>query len=1065
MPRTSPAISWVIRSCLRLRALVVAVAVGVMVVSLTQVPKMPVDALPEFSPPEVEIQTEALGLSAAEVEQLITVPLEADLLNGIAFLDEIRSESIPGLSSIELVFEPGTDILEARQVVAERLTQAHALPNVSKPPAMLQPRSSTSRVMMVGLSSEQLSLIEMSVLARWKLRPYLMGVPGVANVAIWGQRERQLQVQVDPQQLHRNGIELGQIIETTGNALWVSPLSFVEASTPGTGGFIDTPNQRLGVQHISPLTTATDLSSVTIQDTGDRVIRLSDVANVVEDHQPLIGDAVVNDTQSLMLVIEKFPGASAVKVTADVEDALADLAPGLPGLTVDTALYRPADYIDAANGNVGLALLIGLLLLVLLLVIVYRDWRFVVVAVTAVSVSVSVTLLILYLRGETFNLMYLAGLVIALAIVVDDAVGDNDRYRGHARRAALKGETPSAQDLVAESAGESRQMSLVPTLVVLATTLPVLLLGGLAGQFSRPMVVSYVLAVLSSLLVALTVVPALEVVLRRKTWVPQPTGVERGLSRGYESALKRFVHSSTWTYAVMVGGVVIVASAIPLMGSREILPPLQQQQLLIEWDGPPGTSQQEMARVTALATNELRLLPGVSDVGGHIGRAITSDEVADVHSAALWVTVDPAADYQRTTDEVQAVIDGYPGLVHELATYPEDRLRDAQTGSDDDLVVRLYGQDPGILADKAEEVRNLMVGVPGVVEPRVDVDPVQPTVEIKVDLEAAEEHAIKPGDVRRAAAILLSGVEVGSLFEEQKVFEVVVWGTPTVRNSLSDVEDLMIDRPQGGQVRLGDVASVDVAPNAGSISRESVSRMIDINASVEDRPLSDVRNDVERALADVSFPVEYHAVVLDASPLAGADQRRLLNISLAALLVVLLLLQAAFRSWRLSAMVLAILPASVVGGFVAALALGGDLTMTSAVGMLGALALAIRFAVPFVRRCEEVRLAAGGRMSAALVRGVAGERIVPTFVTTVAVVLALSPTLVMGDVPGLEVIRPAVTVLLGGLVTSALVALFLLPPLYLSLAPASLPSGDDDPDGAPPASQESDLQSAERRDS
>ena len=429
MNRTAPALTWIIGTSLRFKALVVAVAVAIMVVGFAQLPKMPVDALPEFSPPQVEIQTEALGLSAAEVEQLITVPLEADLLNGVAFLDEIRSESIPGLSSIELVFEPGTDLLEARQVVAERLTQAHALPNVSRPPSMLQPRSSTSRVLMVGLSSEQLSLIEMSVLARWKIRPYLLGVSGVANVAVSGQRERQLQVQVDPDRLHRNGVELGQVIETTGNALWVSPLSFVEASTLGTGGFIDTPNQRLGVQHISPLTTADDLASVTVQDTGGRTIRLGDIANVVEDHQPLIGDAIVNDSPSLMLVIEKFPGASATEVTEDVEDALAALAPGLPSVEIDSSLYRPADFIDAAGGNIGWALAIGLVLLVLLLVLVYRDWRFVIIAVGTLATSVTAALLVLYLRGETFNLMYLAGLAIALAIVIDDVVTDNDRYR------------------------------------------------------------------------------------------------------------------------------------------------------------------------------------------------------------------------------------------------------------------------------------------------------------------------------------------------------------------------------------------------------------------------------------------------------------------------------------------------------------------------------------------------------------------------------------------------------------------------------------------------------------
>ena len=893
MNRTAPALTWIIGTSLRFKALVIAIAVGVMVAGLTQLPKMPVDALPEFSPPQVEIQTEALGLSAAEVEQLITVPLEADLLNGVAFLDEIRSESIPGLSSIELVFEPGTDLLEARQVVAERLTQAHALPNVSRPPAMLQPRSSTGRVLMVGLSSEELSLIEMSVLARWKLRPYLMGVNGVANVAIWGQRERQLQVQVDPARLRQNGVELGQIIETTGNALWVSPLSFVEASTPGTGGFIDTPNQRLGVQHISPLTTARDLASVTVQDTGGRVLRLGDVANVVEDHQPLIGDAVVDDTQSLMLVIEKFPGASATEVTEDVEAALASLAPGLPGVQIDSTLYRPADFLDAAGGNIAWALGIGLLLLLLALGLIYRDWRLSLIAGAAISTSVTAALLVLYVRGETFNLMYLAGLVVALAIVIDDVVADNDRFRWAGR--GKPDPSGPAAEAVRESATASRRYLLVPTLIVVATAVPSLLMGGLAGEFSAPMAVSYVLAVLASMLVALTVVPALRVVLRQRPAERGGTRVERGLTRGYADLLQRFIHSSVWTYFVVAGGVVIALSTIPLLGGREILPPLQQQQLLIEWDGPPGTSQQEMARVTALASKELRLLPGVSGVGGHIGRAITSDEVASVNSAALWVTVDSSADYERTTEAVQSVIDGYPGLVHEMETYPGERIREAQTGTDDDLVVRIYGQDPATLADLADEVRGVVGGVAGVAEPHVDTEPVSPTVEIEVDLEAAEEHSIKPGDVRRAAAILISGIEVGSLFEEQKVFEVVVWGTPSIRNSLSDVEDLLIDRPHGGQVRLGDVASVTVAPNASAINRESVSRMVDVTASIDDRSLGEVRDDVEQAIKDVDFPLEYHAVVLDVSPLGDTDRQWLLNLALASLVVVFLLLQVALK--------------------------------------------------------------------------------------------------------------------------------------------------------------------------
>src|SRR5256885_1430409 len=275
-----PMIRRIVTLSVKFRVLVIGAAAVVMALGTVQLPAAPVDALPEFTPPQIQIQTEALGLSAAEVEQLITVPIEHDLLNGIAWLDQIRSESAPGLSSIDLIFKPGTDPLKARQVVQERMTQAHALPNVGSSPVIIQPVSSASRVMMIGLSARDLSLVDLSVLARWKIKPRLMGVPGVANVTIWGQRDRQLQVQVDPARLRQNGVTLSQVINTTGNALWVSPLTFVEASTPGTGGFIDTSSQRFAIQHVLPITTAKGLSSVAIEDTNGRPLHLNQISTV-----------------------------------------------------------------------------------------------------------------------------------------------------------------------------------------------------------------------------------------------------------------------------------------------------------------------------------------------------------------------------------------------------------------------------------------------------------------------------------------------------------------------------------------------------------------------------------------------------------------------------------------------------------------------------------------------------------------------------------------------------------------------------------------------------------------
>ena len=331
----------ILGASLKSRLLIVAIAAALLVVGIIQLPSMPVDVLPEFTPPYVEVQTEALGLSAEEVEQLITLGLEQDLLNGVPWLKTIHSKSAPGLSSIIMTFDPGTDLVRARQMVTERMAQAFALPHVSKPPTMLQPLSSTGRVMMIGLSSKDVSLIQMGVLARWTIVPRLMGVPGVANVSIWGQRDRQLQVLVDPKRLRDQHVTLLQVLETTANSLWVSSLSFVEASTPGTGGFIDTPQQRLGIRHISPIITAEGLAQVPVEDS---TLRLGDVANVVEDHQPLIGDAITNDGPSTLLIVEKLPGANTLDVTQGVEEALAAMQPGLNGITIDTSIYRPAEH-------------------------------------------------------------------------------------------------------------------------------------------------------------------------------------------------------------------------------------------------------------------------------------------------------------------------------------------------------------------------------------------------------------------------------------------------------------------------------------------------------------------------------------------------------------------------------------------------------------------------------------------------------------------------------------------------------------------------------------------------
>src|SRR5215468_6677012 len=657
---------WIIGSGLRFGRLLVALAIGLTVIGIAQLRSAPVDVYPEFTPPAVQIQTEALGLSAAEVEQLITVPLEQDLLNGVPWLDRIHSSSMPGLSAIDLTFQPGTNLYAARQMVQERMTQAHALPNVGSPPIMIQPLASVSRIAMVKLSSRQVSLIDMSVLARWKIRPRLMGVHGVANVAIYGQRDRQLQVQVDPGQLRAKDVSLAQVIETAGNALWVSPLTFVEASTPGTGGFFESATQRIAIQHISPLSTPRQLSAVPVESERNAKLRLGDVSNVIVDHQPLIGDAVGNGAPSLLLVIEKFPGTNTLQVTRDINAAMASMAPSLKGITVDTTEYRPATFIETALRNAGWVALAGFILLILALALL-ASWRTALIGLITVPVALVMAAYILYLRGTTFTTITLLGLAAAVCIVIDDVVTDADAARrgiGDQRRADRGGTEPGGAAIRAAFAAV-RGPLVFATLAILLAMAPFLVLGPAVTAFSHPLVVTYGLAVLSSMLVAFLLTPTLATLLLRGAGEGRPGRFAAWMQRMFDQGFAAL----TWRRRIWAAAGVLVVAAlavIPQIGHNSLLPQLQDRNLLVHVEAASGTSLPEMERITAAAGNEVRTVPGVRSVGTHVGRAVGSDQLADVNAAEMWITLNDGANYGQSRADIETVLRGYPGLQTDL---------------------------------------------------------------------------------------------------------------------------------------------------------------------------------------------------------------------------------------------------------------------------------------------------------------------------------------------------------------------------------------------------------------
>lgn len=1031
----------IIAASMQLRFVVFAVAALLIFLGITQFKDMPVDILPEFSRPYVELQIEALGLSAQEVEAMITTPLEADMLNGTPWAEKIHSVSLPGLSSIRLTFEKGTDIMRARQVAQERLIEIFALPQVSNQFTMINPVSSAGRVMEIGLTSDKLSLIEMSVLARWTIVPRLMGLPGVANVSIWGERQRQLQVQVDPKRLRDEGLTLMQIIKTAGNSLWASPLSFLEASTPGTGGWIDTPNQRLGIRHILPIKTAEDLAKVPIEDASAK--RLGDVAKMVEDHQPLIGDALVNQTPSLILVVEKFPWADTKDVTNQVEKALIDLQPAVSGINMDPTLFRPATYIELAIDNLSKALIIGAILMIAAFFAFLFNWRTALITTLAVLISVLAAGTTLYIRGVTINVMMISGLIIALGIIIDDAVADMENIVRRMQKKQEENSDESIISIIYKGIIGMRSPLVYATAIMTLAVIPAFFLEGVFGSIFQPLASGYILALLASFVVAMTVTPALSVLLLRnaslKTSDPPATRMLQGIYGKLFGWTAR-----TPLPALIAVCVLVVVSIVSItdFDQESLLPNFKETDLVVSMEGSSSASHSAMNRIMTLASSELRKIPGVRNVSALMGRAMMSDKRTNINSGELLVSIDPSADYEGTVAAVKQAVAQYPGLSPEVNTYLQKRLREELSGTGKSLVVRVYGEDLNMIRHKAEEVRKMMAGIEGIIDAKVQHPPEMPILEIEVDIERAKHYNLKPGDVRRAATSLVSGIVVGALFEEQKVFDVVVWGNAEVRHSITNVQNLLIDTPSGDHVRLNDVAHVRIVSSVTEIHRDAVSRFMDVAANVKGEDLHSVGDEIEDRIKEIKFPLEYRAELLGEYAELDAAMDRVFAYAIAAAIGIFLILQVFFRSWRLATAVFLTLPMALSGGVLAAFLNTGDtgrfISFGSIMGFIAVLGIVVRNSIMMIGRYRDLE-SEGEHFGADLVQRATRERSAPILMTALATALAFLPLALFGNIAGLEILNPMVIVALGGLITGTIYTLAGIPALYMLFGAAREP--------------------------
>jgi len=1009
---------YLIELALKFRWGVVALSVAMLVVGAQVVRKTPMDVFPEFSPLLVEVQTEAPGLSTAEVEKLVTIPIE-NVLNGVKDMKTMRSKSVQGLSSVVMIFAEGTELMAARQLVQERLlTLAGQLPTLVRTPVILSPLSSMSRVLKIGVTSKSLSQIEMTTMARWTIRPRLMAIPGVANVAIWGQRDRQFQVLIDPAKMRDYRLTLNEIIRATQ-----------DATMPAAGGFVDTPNQRISVSHVSSVGKPEDLKKVPVAARFGAPLALEHVADVREGHQIPIGDAVINDQPGLLLIVEKQIGANTLTVTREVERTLELLKPGLPGLEMDPTIFRPASFIDMSLGNLRHALIWGCILVAIILMSFLMEWRVAAISLTAIPLSLMTAALILYWRGMTLNTMVIAGLAIALGEVVDDAIIDVENVLRRLRLNHANGNPEPAWRVILDASLEVRSAVVYATMIVLLVFLPIFFLDGLAGTFFRPLALSYVLAVGASLGVALIVTPALSLILlpnSANTVEREDTKWVRKAKDVYGDVLKSFLRHPKKLIAGLVTLFALTGASLPWLG-EEFLPKFKEYDFLMHFVEKPGTSLDAMRRITERVSKELRAIPGVRNFGSHIGRAEVADEVVGPNFTELWINVDRNAPYEPTVAKIQEVIDGYPGLYRDVLTYLKERIKEVLSGGGGAIVLRLFGPSLEGLRERAHTLEAAIKPIEGVSDLHVEQQASVPQLEIRLKSEKAVRLGVTAGDVRRATTAIVRGMKVGELFDEQRILDVVLWSKDDSRTSLASLKEILVDTAMGGKVPLGEVADIRFAPTPNVIQRENASRKIDVSCNVKGKDLGTVARQIEEKVRTLSLGEGYHVELMGEFAARQASQRKLMLLSLLSLIGIIFVLYADFKSVRMTTLVFISLPFALIGGVASSFLTGGILSLGSLVGFVTVLGIAARNGVMLISHYRHLEEQESRKFDANLIVQGAEERLVPILMTASATALALLPIAIGGNIPGHEIEYPMAVIILGGLFTSTLLNLFVLP--------------------------------------
>jgi CzcA family heavy metal efflux pump len=1015
---------------LKYRGVVVVLACILLGYGLYVASNAKLDVFPNFVQPQVAIQTECPGLAPEQVELLITLPIET-MVNGLGDMESLRSESIGGLSIITVVFKEGTDVFRARQMLGEQLAEiVGELPTSVKTPRMTPLTSSTMDLLKIGLVSDRMTPMELRTFADWTLKPRLLSVPGVAKCSTFGGDVRQLQIQVLPDRLLAHDLALSDV------------LAAARVSTGVMGaGFIETRNQRITLQTEGQALTPEMLGEVVVAHTNGFSVRLKDVARVVEGGEPKFGDTVIMGRWGVLMTMSSQYGANTMEVTKSLEAALDEMKPVFEkqGITVYPRMHRPATFIEAALRNMKHSLVLGGILVAVVLFLLLGSVRTACISLVAIPMSLLTAVMVLEKCGITVNTITLGGLAIALGSVVDDSIIDVENIFRRLRENKTLAQPRPVFDVVLGASLEVRRAIIYATFIVVLIFLPVLTLTGLQGSFFAPLALSYILAILASLLTALTLTPALAFLFFDKgVSQPMEPRLQRWLKTGYRRGLGFIARWPRLIIGLVAVACVAAATRLPFFGG-ELLPKFREGHFVLQVSTPPGTSLLEMLRVGTQISRDLLQNEHVATVEQQVGRAELGEDPWGPHRSEFHVELKPIAgkDEEKVEEEFNDLLKKIPGIQFEVLTFLGDRIGETLTGETAPVVVNIFGDDLDALDAKAQEVANVLKSVSTNANANVKSPPGAPRMAVRLRPDRLTQFGFRPVEVLEAIQTSYQGTVVAQTHRGNQVADVAVILDDKDRQDPEAIGSLLLRSPQGSIMPLRELAEIYPTSGRFSIMHEGARRRQTVTCTVAG---TDVTSFVAEAKKQVAAKVNFgstYAVFSGAAQAKERAQRELLLHSAIAAVGILLLLAVVFHNWRNMLLLLANVPFALVGGVLAVWLTSmiepgaSALSIGSLVGFVTLFGITMRNSIMMISHFEHLVTEEGMTWGPeAAIRG-ASERLMPILMTATVTSLALLPLALGTGEAGREIEGPMAIVILGGLVTSTALNLLVLPTLAL----------------------------------